>query len=119
MAIKKKWQKAKDKAAATAAASSRASRVEPGPSAARRDTKADLLGVFGIRSGEDDSNKVRGAAGGAAATMAAMSEAHMRLQERGEKLSRLTDKSGEVANAASEFSKMAKKLNEQSRNSWF
>ena len=55
----------------------------------------------------------------ATATMAVMSEAHMRLQERGEKLSKLSDRSGEVANAASEFSKMAKKLNEQTKNSWF
>lgn len=39
--------------------------------------------------------------------------------ERGEKLNRLTDKSADVSNAAEEFAKLAKQLNDQQKNRWF
>ena len=48
-----------------------------------------------------------------------MSEAHEKLMERGEKLNRLADKSAETAQAADEFAKMARQLNESQRRSWF
>lgn len=51
--------------------------------------------------------------------MSSLSEAHDRLMERGEKLNKLNDKSADVANAAEEFSKLAKQLNEQQKNRWF
>jgi hypothetical protein len=51
--------------------------------------------------------------------MSAMSEVHDRLLERGEKLNKLTDKSADVANAAEEFAKLAKQLNDQQKSRWF
>ena len=39
--------------------------------------------------------------------------------ERGEKLSRLTDKAEELNNAAEEFEKMCTKLNRQAQNRWW
>jgi hypothetical protein len=60
-----------------------------------------------------------GAGSGLSGTMSTMSEAHERMMERGEKLTRLTDKSADVSNAAEEFAKLAKQLNEKSSDRWF
>ena len=56
---------------------------------------------------------------GTNAAMSTMSEVHERLMERGEKLNRMTDKSAEVSNAAEEFAKLTKQLNDQSKSRWF
>ena len=85
--------------------------------------KKDLFGnaviaVMGAGRDRSDtkSNTSSSAVSGATSTM---SEAHDRLVERGEKLNKLNDKSADVANAAEEFSKLAKQLNEQQKNRWF
>ena len=79
------------------------------------------IGKDGGRDGGKDrrnnvSNSSQSAVSGA---MSNMSEAHERLLERGEKLNRLTDKSADVNNAAEEFAKLAKQLNEQNKSRWF
>jgi hypothetical protein len=56
---------------------------------------------------------------GTSATMATMNETKDRLLERGEKLSQLQDKTGDLANQASEFARLAKQLNEQQKSRWF
>lgn len=81
--------------------------------------------LLGSRSGDarDSSKKDTSAAGrsstGLNATMSTMSEAHERLQERGEKLAKLSDRTEEMSNQANEFARMAKQLNEQQRSRWF
>jgi len=54
-----------------------------------------------------------------AGTMSELSETKQRLNERGEKLNRLQDKTADLSNAASDFAKLAKQLNQKSKNSWF
>ena len=80
----------------------------------------DKDGNIGNNGGKDrrnnNSNSSQSAVSGA---MSNMSEAHERLLERGEKLNRLTDKSADVNNAAEEFAKLAKQLNEQNKSRWF
>lgn len=81
--------------------------------------------LLGSRSGDArDSNKKDASAAGRSstglnATMSTMSEAHERLQERGEKLAKLSDRTEEMSNQANEFARMAKQLNEQQRSRWF
>jgi len=58
-------------------------------------------------------------AGGLAATMGTLNEVGDRLRERGQKLEKLSDRSAEMANAASDFAKLAKQLNEQQRRGGF
>jgi Synaptobrevin len=80
----------------------------------------DLFGNATIAPGRERSDtKTAAATSGLSGTMGAMSEAHERLLERGEKLNKLTDKSADVANAAEEFAKLAKQLNEQQKSRWF
>lgn len=52
---------------------------------------------------------------GIAGTTATMNEVADRLRERGQKLEKLGDKSADMANAAGDFAKLAKQLNEQQR----
>lgn len=52
------------------------------------------------------------------ATMTSMNELKDAMVERGEKLDRVTEKSDQMKNAASDFAKLAKQLN-QKNNSWF
>lgn len=56
---------------------------------------------------------------GVSATMGVMNETHDKLLERGEKLSRVQDKTEEMANQASEFARLARQLNEQQKSRWF
>ena len=56
--------------------------------------------------------------GSIGATKATLAEVGERLHERGEKIERLDDKSAELANAASDFAKLAQQLN-QSNKGWF
>lgn len=51
-------------------------------------------------------------------TLNALGDAKIQLQQRGEKLKHASDRSAELAEASSEFAKMAKQLKEQNR-SWF
>lgn len=53
------------------------------------------------------------------ATMSTMNEVAQRLHDRGEKLSKMSDRSAQLADNASEFSRLAKQLKEQQKNSWF
>jgi hypothetical protein len=66
-----------------------------------------------------DKNTARGARSGVGATMSVMNELQERMAERGEKLSRMADRSADMSNAASEFSKLARQLNQQQQNRWF
>jgi hypothetical protein len=59
------------------------------------------------------------AKGGLAGTTATLAEVGDRLRERGQKLERLSDKSADMANAANDFARLAKQLNEQSRSNGF
>ena len=80
--------------------------------------KKDLFGnavTLPVSRDGSDSKTSSGISG----AMSSLSEAHDRLMERGEKLNKLNDKSADVANAAEEFSKLAKQLNEQQKNRWF
>ena len=80
--------------------------------------KKDLFGnavTLPVNRDGSDSKTSSGISG----AMSSLSEAHDRLMERGEKLNKLNDKSADVANAAEEFSKLAKQLNEQQKNRWF
>ena len=84
--------------------------------------KKDLFGnaVIAVMGGRDRSDtKSNTSSSAVSGAMSTMSEAHDRLVERGEKLNKLNDKSADVANAAEEFSKLAKQLNEQQKNRWF
>ncbi len=56
--------------------------------------------------------------GGMGSVQATLAEVGDRLHERGEKLERLDDKSAELANAASDFAKLAQQLN-QNNSRWF
>ena len=80
----------------------------------KKDLK-ELLGNAIVKkenNGKDTQSGISGA-------MSSMSEAHDRLVERGEKLNTLRDKSADVSNAAEEFAKLAKQLNEQNKSRWF
>eukprot|EP01035_Chromulina_nebulosa_P018876 gene18876-24667_t len=46
-------------------------------------------------------------------------EAKDRLIERGEKLSKLSDRTADLSNQANEFARLAKQLQEQQKSSWF
>lgn len=85
--------------------------------------KKDLFGnavIAVMGAGRDRSDtKSNTSSSAVSGAMSTMSEAHDRLVERGEKLNKLNDKSADVANAAEEFSKLAKQLNEQQKNRWF
>ena len=85
--------------------------------------KKDLFGnavTAVMNAGRDRSDtKSNSSSSAVSGAMSSMSEAHDRLVERGEKLSRLNDKSADVANAAEDFSRLAKQLNEQQKNRWF
>ena len=48
-----------------------------------------------------------------------MNETMEKLQERGEKLNRLADRTEDMVNQASEFARLAKQLNEQQKSRWF
>ena len=72
-----------------------ASAPAPAPSSSRkvaRDTKGVAADLEGLKTG---------------------------FAERGEKLSRLTDKAEELNNAAEEFEKMCTRLNRQQQNRWW
>jgi hypothetical protein len=60
-----------------------------------------------------------GSGGGLAGTANTMAEINQRMLERGEKLNRVADRSAELSNAAHDFSKLAKQLNEKQSNRWF
>lgn len=98
---------------------SRSQSIPPNTSASRQAAgKKDLFGsavTFPANRDGSDSKTSSGISG----AMSSLSEAHDRLMERGEKLNKLNDKSADVANAAEEFSKLAKQLNEQQKNRWF
>jgi methyl-accepting chemotaxis protein len=56
---------------------------------------------------------------GISQTISSMNETNERLQERGEKLSKLQERTAALDSAASDFSKLARQLNEQNKNRWF
>ena len=97
--------------------SSAASAIAVDPSIA----KSKLFGAAGIRraAADEEETKSMRVQGGLSKTMSAMSEVKDRLMDRGEKLGRLNDKSGDIANAAEDFAKLAKQLNQQQSRRWF
>ena len=68
---------------------------------------------------QDNVKPAQQAGGNVSATMGVMNETHEKLQERGEKLSRLQDRTEEMSNQAGEFARLAKQLNEQQKARWF
>lgn len=68
---------------------------------------------------ETQSSRPAQTVDGVSATMGLMNETHDKLLERGEKLSRVQDKTEEMANQAGEFARLAKQLNEQQKSRWF
>lgn len=48
-----------------------------------------------------------------------MNETYSQLMERGDKLSKLSDKTEEMSHQAGEFARLAKQLNEQQKSRWF
>jgi len=52
-------------------------------------------------------------------TMNVMNDTYQKLEERGEKLNRLADRTEDMVNQASEFARLAKQLNEQQKSRWF
>eukprot|EP01032_Pedospumella_encystans_P009188 gene9188-10842_t len=52
-------------------------------------------------------------------TMNTLNETHVKMLERGEKLSKLAESSNLMASQANDFAKMAKALNEQQKSRWF
>jgi Synaptobrevin len=106
-------------ASAAASASSSSSATQAKQAVAKKDLFGNaVIAVMGAGRDRSDT-KTNASASAVSGTMSTMSEAHDRLVERGEKLAKLNDKSADVANAAEEFSKLAKQLNEQQKNRWF
>lgn len=72
-----------------------------------------------VNSNEHE-NKVDTRKATAASTASVLSEARQNLQERGEKLNQLSDKTDKLAAASSDFADMAKQLKkQQQRSSWW
>lgn len=74
------------------------------------------------QAGGDEKTDEKGRRPGASnpnQTMNVLSETHEKLLERGEKLSKLSERSDLLANQANDFAKMAKALNEQQKSRWF
>ena len=79
--------------------------------------------LFGSGSGSATPNasspSVKTNEGNIAAAASQLNETQQRLQERGEKLSKLSDRTADMNNAAEEFEKMARQLNQQQKGWWF
>ena len=80
------------------------------------DKKKELFNKAVVK--EDKPGKTPAASNNLSATMASMNELKDAMVERGEKLDRVNEKSDQMKNAASDFAKLAKQLNQKS-NSWF
>ena len=80
-------------------------------------------GSSGNPRGESTSDKKKASEiyseGGMSALKAHLGEAHDKLQQRGEKLSELNDKSDRLKSSANEFAKLAQQLNKDRANSWW
>ena len=71
-------------------------------------------------SKNDPDNKADTRKATAASTTTVLSEARKNLEERGEKLNQLSDKTDKLAAASSDFADMAKQLKkQQQRSSWW
>lgn len=80
-------------------------------------SKSELFGSAGTKGTVGQNKSPEG--GGVDAAINSLSEAHDRLMERGEKLSKLSDKTAAMASASQDFEKMARQLKEQQKSSWF
>lgn len=78
-----------------------------------------LLGEEQQEGKGDEKARRPGGGGNVNQTMNVLGETHEKLLERGEKLSKLSDRSDLLANQANDFAKMAKALNEQQKSRWF
>lgn len=99
---------------------------KPSGSAAQLNAEANrkelLSGATLSNNSNQSANKngnLAGTESGIGAAMNNLNEARVQLDKRGETLSKLADNSQELSDAAGEFAKMAKMLNEQQRNRWF
>lgn len=84
---------------------------------ATKNEQASRLSLFGTSTAKTDKEAETRVNG----TINTMNEINERLKQRGERLTRLQDRTEDLANNAGEFAKMAKQLKEQQKKSsgWF
>ncbi len=85
----------------------------------RQDISDQKISLFGSNNPSNSNETSTPGQSKTAATMSVMNDTYEKLQERGEKLNRLADRTDDMVNQASEFARLAKQLNEQQKSRWF
>lgn len=85
----------------------------------RQDISDHKMSLFGNSNSNISNEQSTAGQSKTAATMSLMNDTYEKLQERGEKLNRLADRTEDMVNQASEFARLAKQLNDQQKSRWF